>query len=71
MCDQVILVFNQVWYKENEEKINSNEKFKERYIENYQKILGGKQKKDVIYNKLRSLIVENVKKNPKIATISS
>lgn len=71
MCDQVILVFNQVWYKENEEKINSNEKFKERYIENYQKVLGGKQKKDVIYNKLRSLIVENVKKNPKIATIGS
>lgn len=71
MCDQFILIFNQVWYQKNKEKIDSSDKYKEKYIENYQKVLGGKQKKDVLYTKLRGVIAENVKKNPKLTTIST
>lgn len=70
MCDQFILTFNQVWYQENKEKIESNEKYKEKYIENYQKVLGGKHKKEIMYTKIRTMIAENVKKSPKLASIN-
>lgn len=69
LCDQFIVVFTQVWYKDNKELIESTEKYKELYIENYKKVLGGTEKKDVLYGKIRTLFCNHVKKTTKVTNM--
>tara|TARA_B100000508_G_scaffold139044_1_gene136282 strand:+ start:760 stop:1434 length:675 start_codon:yes stop_codon:yes gene_type:complete len=70
LCDQFIVAFTQVWYKENKELIETTDKYKEIYMENYKKVLGGTEKKEVLYGKIRALFCSHVKKTPKLASIN-
>ena len=40
------------------------------YMENYKKVLGGTEKKEVLYGKIRALFCSHVKKTPKLASIN-
>ena len=70
LCDQFIVAFTQIWYKENKELIETTDKYKDMYMENYKKVLGGTEKKEVLYGKIRALFCSHVKKTPKFASIN-
>ena len=69
-CDQFIVAFTEIWYKKHKELIETSEKYQELYMENYKKILGGKENKDILYGKIKLSLCGLVKKTPKVATIN-
>jgi len=62
ICNQFIVVFNEMWYKPNETLISNTEKYKDIYFEHYKKILGGNISQDVRNKQIRKCLFDNLKK---------
>jgi hypothetical protein len=62
---QKLLVAFKNWYDENKRVIDSNEKSKEQYYENFQKVLGGKMSDDTRNHRLRQYCYNKLKQNLK------
>jgi hypothetical protein len=62
-----IVEFRNCWFLINEEKINTEELYKDMYINYYQKILGSESKMtdEVRYQRVRQTLYNNIKQNIK------
>jgi len=62
MTKQFIYDFNNIWHRENEEKIRNNEDWEEKSVHYYTKILGGTRMKDqTLYRKIREFVYQATK----------
>jgi hypothetical protein len=62
ICNQFVVIFNEMWYKPNEALIAKTEKYKDIYFEHYKKILGGNISQDVRNKQIRKCLFDNLKK---------
>jgi hypothetical protein len=67
ICNQFVLDFKTNWYLKNKEKMNSDESYKEMYINYFKKILGGDDKlsDESRSQKIRQTLYQKLKENLK------
>lgn len=64
ICHQFIVEFNTHWYMVHQEKVATEEAFKDKYVDYYKRILGGgKYTDNVLFAKIRGQIYSKMKQN--------
>ena len=64
ICRQFIVDFNTHWYVVHQEKVATEEAFKDKYVDYYKRILGGGKYTDaVLFAKIRGQIYSKLKQN--------
>ena len=68
ICHQFIVDFNTHWYVVHQEKVATEEAFKDKYVDYYKRILGGGKYTDaVLFAKIRGQIYSKLKQNVRAA----
>jgi hypothetical protein len=64
---QFVVEFKRIWFDPKQELIESDEKYKDLYIDYYQKVLGGNERitEEVRFQRVRQAIYNNIKQNIK------
>jgi hypothetical protein len=61
LCNRFITAFSEHWFEPNREKIKNREKYKETYVNYYQKILASSLTKEARCNQIRQIFMNNIK----------